>query len=563
MGITSTLYTALSGLNASQARLDVSGNNVANVNTVAYKGSRATFETQLSRTMSFGSPAAADSGGTNPIQFGLGVNVGSIQRDFGAGSIETTGVNTDVAIEGNGFFVLQRADSSEVYTRDGTFKLDANQKLVNADGHFVLGYGIDSNFELVPGLVSDVTIPLGRSAIAQATTEATFDGNLDAAGTVATTPATATSELLIDSGGGTPIVAGTSLTSLATAVAPGVNLFAVNDVITLTAEKGGRNLPTQTFTVTAAATGDVDSGATIGEVNEWLEAKLGINTTVAQVPPAGITITPAGQIEITGNLGPDNDLEIELASSGAVPRPFSWTTTAGDGTGAHTSFQVYDSIGNGVNVNMTFALVNKATTGNTWRFYAESYDDSDDSPVVGSGTVTFDTSGFVANTADTNIVINRADTGAVDPLSVSLDLSALTGLTTGSTVVRMNNQDGFPAGTLNDFAIGKDGTITGTFSNGLTRTLGQLALATFSNQEGLVAEGSNTFVAGPNSGEPSIVAPGTMGAGVLIGGALELSNVDLTRQFIDMITATTAFSSAGRVISTSQQLLGELLATLR
>ncbi len=127
----------------------------------------------------------------------------------------------------------------------------------------------------------------------------------------------------------------------------------------------------------------------------------------------------------------------------------------------------------------------------------------------------------------------------------------------------MADQDGYPPGTLNSFAVGEDGTVSGVFSNGLSRTLGQVALATFTNEEGLVAETENLFSAGPNSGTAQILAPETQGAGAIRGGALEMSNVDLSREFIGLITASTGFQAAGRVISVANEMLDQLLMTLR
>ena len=109
MGLTSALYTGLSGLNANQLRIDTIGNNIANVNTTAYKSTRATFQSQFAHTLSFGTPPSDTSGGVNPMQIGLGAALGSIQRNFTPGSLETTGIASDLAIEGGGFFVLRRA----------------------------------------------------------------------------------------------------------------------------------------------------------------------------------------------------------------------------------------------------------------------------------------------------------------------------------------------------------------------------------------------------------------------------------------------------------------------
>ncbi|HWP40685.1 MAG TPA: flagellar hook-basal body complex protein, partial [Tepidisphaeraceae bacterium] len=152
---------------------------------------------------------------------------------------------------------------------------------------------------------------------------------------------------------------------------------------------------------------------------------------------------------------------------------------------------------------------------------------------------------------------------ATTPLNVALDFSAMTSLTSRASELVMTEQDGSPTGTLNGFSIGANGIITGSFSNGLTRTLGQIALATFNNPEGLVDEGGNMYSAGGNSGVAVITTPLQLGAGAIRSGALELSNVDLSEEFINLIIASTGFSAASRVITTSDQLLTELLNTSR
>jgi flagellar hook protein FlgE len=144
-----------------------------------------------------------------------------------------------------------------------------------------------------------------------------------------------------------------------------------------------------------------------------------------------------------------------------------------------------------------------------------------------------------------------------------LDFTHVNGQSTEVSDVIMADQDGYPPGTLNSFPVGDDGTIAGMFSHGLSRTLGQVALATFTNENGLVAETDHLFSAGPNSGAARILAPGTRGAGAIRGGALEMSNVDLSREFIGLITASTGFQAASRVISTANEMLDQLLMTQR
>jgi flagellar hook protein FlgE len=183
--------------------------------------------------------------------------------------------------------------------------------------------------------------------------------------------------------------------------------------------------------------------------------------------------------------------------------------------------------------------------------------------LLGTGTITFDNAGQLVGATNTSISVTRANTGATTPLAVQLDFANLTSLTSRGSELVMTEQDGSATGTLNSFSIGADGTITGSFSNGLTRTLGQVALATFNNPEGLVDRGGNMLIAGANSGVAVITPPQQLGAGSIRSGALELSNVDLSEEFINLIVASTGFTAASRVISTSDRLLTELLNTSR
>ena len=125
------------------------------------------------------------------------------------------------------------------------------------------------------------------------------------------------------------------------------------------------------------------------------------------------------------------------------------------------------------------------------------------------------------------------------------------------------SQDGFQAGTLQDFSIGADGVIVGAFTNGLTRNLGQVVIATFRNYEGLVAITDNLYTTGANSGSAMIKKPAELGAGTISAAALELSNVDLSREFINLIVSSTGFSASSRVIQTSDRLLNELMMLTR
>jgi flagellar hook protein FlgE len=570
MGLTSAMYTGLTGLNTNQFRIDTIGDNIANVNTTAFKGSRADFENLLSLTVSNGTAPGDNTGGTNPLQVGMGSTVGSVQKNFQSGSVEPTGVPTDLAIQGDGFFIIESPTDGQVYTRDGTFKLDANNTLVTADGYKVRGYATDDNFNIVTGQLADITIPLGTMSSARATSEVQMDGNLNASGTIATQGTILESQAYQDLTGAAA-TSGTLLTGLADPGAPGVPLFAAGDVITLqNVQKGGRQLPESQFTVTDATT--------LGDFATFLQDELGINTDPAASGAGGspgVRVSdgtdgnPAGTLVVEGNSGEDNALTINLSSIRSSNEnfntPFNFTETqAANGESVYTSFIAYDSLGTPVQVELTMVLDSKSNGGNVWRYYAESRDDTDASPVLGpTGTLTFDNDGRMNAVTNGTVTIDRTNTGALDPMQINMGFDQVTGLTTKTSGLVMTSQDGFSTGTLNSFAVGSNGVITGTFSNGLTRSLGQVALATFTNPQGLIAQANNLYFVGPNSGEAVIGAPETMGAGSIAAGSLELSNVDLTREFIGLITASTGFSASGRVISTSNDLLNELLMIAR
>lgn len=558
MGLTSALFTGLSGLNSSQFRLDVIGDNIANINTTGFKGSRTLFQTQFARTLSAGTKPSGSQGGTNPNQIGLGSTVGAIQRFFTAGSIETTGVANDLAIEGEGFFVLRTPENEAVYTRDGGFTLSADNRLITQDGYFVQGYSINSNFELIPGAVGDLSIPVGSLTVARATERAQFDGTLNSTGDLATQGTILQSQVLHDAAD-LPITAATVLTDVKDV--GGSPFFVNGDVITVSGiKRGGRDVPNESFIVGT-------TGTTVGDYLNWMDEVIGIDITAGVAGTPGVGVSADGRLEIRGNAGVGNALSIQagtLLSSGSTQIPFTFNETqAANGESTTTSFVVYDSLGKPLNVNVTLSLEARTTGSSTWRFYATAAEDTDVQFDIGTGTLTFDQSGQFVEAQGNSVIVNRAGSGANDPLSIELDFTRLSGLNSRDSNVVMSFQTGFATGTLIDYSIGQDGIITGTFTNGLNQVLGQIGLATFANPAGLLARSNNVFFVGPNSGEARVTPPLTLGAGAITAGALELSNVDLSREFINLITSSTAFSAASRVITTSDQLLQELLLIAR
>jgi len=185
MASTTALFTGLSGLNAHARSIDVIGNNIANINTTAYKSSRLVFSDLLSRNLSLGSPPETASGGTNPSQIGLGVAVAGTQRDFSNGTLQATGNPQDLAIDGKGFFVVERG-SDQLFTRAGEFRRDQNSDLTTIFGDRLLGFGVDDQFAIQEGTLVPINIPLGSLTIAEATTQVRISGNLNANGDLPT-----------------------------------------------------------------------------------------------------------------------------------------------------------------------------------------------------------------------------------------------------------------------------------------------------------------------------------------------------------------------------------------
>ncbi len=560
MGLTTAMYTGLTGMSVNQVRIETIGNNIANVNTTAFKSSRTLFQTQFSHLLSAGTPPGPTTGGVNPTQIGLGAKVGGTQKIFTPGSIETTGIPSDLAIEGAGFFVARRPNGTQFYTRDGSFSLDSQNRLVTLNGDFVQGFGVDENFALTPTVLSDLTIPIGTQTVARSTSRVALDGDLSAAGTIGTQGSQHQSQALVD-GGGAAATAGTALTDLRSAADPSVLLFADGTELTLTGvTKGERVLPPQTFVVG-------QDGSTLGDFATWLQNVTGISTGGGVPGTPGVTIEN-GMLVINSNAGEQNAIGIDnsgiFSSSTSSPLPFSFTQTQeANGSSVFTGFTTYDSLGTPVITNVTFVLESTGAAGPVWRFYVESPDNNGASRFLNTGTISFDTMGNFRGTDGNRVQIDRSGSGAATPLEFDLDFSGIHGLSTRESNVVMAEQDGFPPGTLTNFSVGVDGTINGTFSNGLTRTLGQVAVAVFPNPEGLVSDKDNGYLSGPNSGNPTITAPGLFGAGRLLSGALELSNVDLSREFIGLITSSTGFQAASRVISTSSDLLDQLLLIVR
>ncbi len=582
MGLTTALYTSLSGLVTSSQALEVAGNNIANVNTTAFKSSRALFETQISQNILSPAGPSANLGGRNPSQVGLGVRISGIQRDFTGGTLQPTGKNTDVAIEGNGFFILNQSGSTR-YTRAGTFSLDRDFNLVAPDGSLVQGFSVDSQFNVVQGVLGKLTIPVGALTLAEPTEEVRFAGNLNAGDNadIATNGSRILSTAMSEQSTGLAATAATLLTDLQRpaddGVSPPVPMFQGGGVIQIRGiQKGGATLPDRTFEINSTnSTGSDAAGTTLGEFATFLDEILGIDSSILGGPPqvtetAGVNITASGELEIIGNTGYLNRIDLTGVNILHDGRPQFTLSKTADATGesATTVFVAFDSLGTPLTMEMTMVLEQKKELGGTvWRFYAQSEADSDIDRVLGNGLIEFDSNGRLVSIEPDTVLIDRENTGAETPQIIRLSfgeasVSALADTNAGSQVSAIS-QDGSPIGTLEDFSITEDGTIVGVFSNSLLRSLGQLAMAMFANPAGLVDTGGNTYNLTINSGTPQIVTPGSGGSGRMVGGAIEIANVELSEEFITLINASTGYSASSRVLTTSDRLIQELLAVIR
>jgi len=378
-----SLFSGISGLRAHQQMMDVTGNNIANVNTIGYKSSQAVFQDTLSQMVNAAGAPQNGLGGTNPAQAGLGVRTASISANFTQGAAQTTGKASDMMIQGDGFFVV-RSGGEELYTRAGSFSFDANGSLTTPNGQIVQGWsGVNGvvNTADVPG---DIKLPIGVTISPTVTANITLTGNFSDEAAVGATQQIS------------------------------VKVYDTN---------GAANSMVATFTKTDATT--------------W---------------------------------------NMALPDGSTVDIPF----TAGKGPATVTA-----------------------------------------------GAYTFDTH----------------------------DLTQFS----GTTSAHVSNSDGSASGVLSSYSVSNTGQIVGVFSNGLKQTLGQVALANFNNVGGLEKIGDSMFRNTVNSGLPQVGPAGSQGLGLITSGALEMSNVDLAQEFTNLVIAQRGFQANSRIITTSDEILQELV----
>lgn len=530
-----SLFSAVSGLKAHQQRMDVIGNNIANVNTPGFKKSQTTFQDMLSQMIRGASrPVSGGRGGTNPMQVGLGVTIGGINTIMTAGSIQDTGKNTDLAIEGDGFFVVSDGSRS-YYTRAGAFDFDSDGYLVDANGMHVMGWLADGSGKIdnSPGNVQNIRINQGIQEPARATTQIVLTGNLDAGAInnlIFPTSGTNSTKFKVSGGGGT---------------AECQIVFTPTDT-----------LNKWNWTISVLSGGTLSSGGT------------GTLTYDATNPTTPWSATGSATIAVNNNPPPGStafDITISNTNQNSASGCFTNISLENPTDRMAVSLQqaIYDSLGNKYNATIYF----ERKPGGQWDWKVKDITNSEGKSITsttpagtfsGSGTINFDSTGKLT-TGGTGTITFDPDgtTGYMSPLTINLDLSKLTQYASETTATA--SQDGYSAGSLQSVSFDTTGTLSGVFSNGITRPLAQVALASFNNPGGLVKEGNTLFAVSSNSGDANIGSAGIGGLGTIRPGSLEMSNVDLAQEFTDMIVTQRGFQANSRVITASDEMLQDLV----
>ncbi|MGB4069721.1 MAG: flagellar hook protein FlgE [Nitrospira sp.] len=574
MGILSSLFSGVSGLNANGTALSVIGNNIANLSTVGFKGSKATFADLISSSIS---------GGSGSVQTGIGVALTSVQGSFSQGSLATSSNVLDLAIDGNGFFIVRDSQNATFYSRAGLFRLDKDNNVVDPTGFKLQGFLADTA-GTITGTIGDVSLP-STTASPRATTTAFVAANLNSAtprtgvrgnivgsaASVTTTAAGNTSfNINLNGDGVRTITVANGLTgsALATAVQNAVRALVPNDPFKAAAYAGftASVNASNIFTFASGMTGTTNNSTT------------GTGTVVVTANGGDTLGANLNMLAPTSTTGTDFQLTDPPASSN-----FSTSMTVFDTLGnSHLLTTYFTKIGDN---SWNYNTVTAASDVVTANYHSSNIEASLGIVRVGSGTLTFGTDG----TLDRESTVIRYDDGTAAgtsgtvPGELQIDFngatpdqllamnfgtsvtteggSGLDGTTQfGSTsALVQQTQDGFAAGSLQAFSVDGNGIINGRFSNGQLRALAQVVLARFPDPIGLTRTGKNTFAQSGNSGQPVTGTPDSAGLGRVLSNSLELSNVDLGESFIDMIQAQRGFQANSRVITTSDEILQELV----
>ncbi|MHC4616171.1 MAG: flagellar hook protein FlgE [Planctomycetota bacterium] len=555
------LAAAVTGLQAHQKMLDVAGNNLANINTTGFKASKITFSELLSETIRKASAPSTTIGGVNPQQMGSGVGVAGICRDMAQGNIVNTGQPLDLAMEGEGYFVLNDGQQN-VFTRCGAFGVDAASVLIDPATGFrvqrIGSVGESDGFQTAGD--STINVPYDTALPARATSAMTVAGNLSADGTL---PAPQT-QLIVSN---IAYTVGGAAASTATELDQ-LDQFSGNFGAAETASILITGFQPDGTPINDTFAG-IDTNTTLNDLVSYL------NTTVLSGATASLL---NGKIRITDDTSGYSLTDIRMTyqktpsgtDSLTMPGYFEIANVGGEEVKT-VNITVYDSQG-GKHV-LSGAFV-RTDTANEWdmlltsvtgnisgitvdgrRIDGITFDATDGSYLGLSGT---DTAEFVITFAH--------DTANPQTISVSLgtegECDGLTQFAGASTAV-VREQDGYESGRLTTVSVNNEGILIGAFSNGIKKDIATLQVALFQNPAGLESVGSGYFISSANSGEAVATQALNAGAGAIHGGTLEKSNADVASEFVNMILAQNGFQANARTIRVANEVLRELSNLIR
>lgn len=601
-----SLYTGSSGLKTHQTKMDVVGNNIANVNTVGYKTSRTAFSDILSQTLKGASAPNGNIGSTNPKQIGLGSNVASIDLLFNDGAPMVTGKNTDLCLSGDGLFVVKR-DNKIYYTRNGAFDFDAvGNYVLPGSGHFVQGWmGKDGVIDTAAA-PEDIKVALGQR-LADATNLVTYVENLNADVPTITGISVATDEPLTVSFGGKEI-------NIRDIPADGKTYRFKNDVplgattATIEADDGS----TATVRITPSASFEIPKGTDVdfqtmyvltkGSVTEQYpltvkidgkqytaiamdktmdltkEWKLktegaiaGSNTITMTDGNEDITFTlnaplqeTIGQVQVTTVAASETRPATLTFSDGTTSVKTNGTYKVGTSLPVATTTTVYDSSGQTHTIPLYFIRESDTTSDGKWLVSL-----TPDTSVTKGQTVTSEITDAKGNKIPVSFVVSEIQFDAAGNLvtnsgsdttgalklngqNITVDYTKVTQRSSETTINSTSN--GSIGGTLKDIQIDSSGVITGIYTNGVHRPEAQVAVAHFTNSQGLLKTGTSLYTESANSGNPVIIKAGEYGV-VITPGALEMSNVDIANEFADMIITQRGFQSNAKIVTVGDEMI--------
>ena len=584
-----SLSSGVTGLQSHQIAMDIVANNIANVNTTGFKYSRANFSSLLTQTSSIATAPQGKLGGKNPTQVGLGTTANSTTRIFSQGSIQNTAKNTDMAIQGDGFFMVSPdGGNTYKYTRDGDFKFDASGNFVNNSGFIAQGWNLDAKTNKVDstGPIENIKIAPGLTTPANPTSDVVLKANLNSGALVKSYavayPVSDTGVVADDGNGNSTETSGDlgvlfNATGEAFSLQPGqgVNIDFGGGKKSFIYDPNNNQAGDYKFTTMKDLRDDMDQEASnVAGTNVTVTVNNQGQFTVQNKDKTGkdlvINVTAYSDANTTENSKFTDSMK---ALNATLPAGGSGTalSQAFNAATHSSSIDVFDSLGSKHTLRMEF----RKTALSKWdmKVIVPEPGVINTNPTASTpantirGSVSFNSDGSLSTYEPPNISYT-AHNGSTKNQQISLALGTANqfdGMTSfdSDSATSGISQDGYTGGDLVGIRIDQSGTLIGSFSNGRSFGLAQLAMAKFTNNEGLSSTGSNVYDQTANSGDPVIGTAATAGRGFIQASSLEGSNVDLSKSLTNLIVIQRGYEANGKTISTSDQMLQTLLGLKR